>query len=70
MKIYLCPRCNFFGDEIKEYCPLCGCRMISECPECGHPIVNPLSYYCTACGFEFRKMTLPSKKARIKRWLN
>ncbi|HHM24129.1 MAG TPA: hypothetical protein ENJ23_03730 [Bacteroidetes bacterium] len=54
----ICPTCNFFclAEEDKHYCPLCGQKLIAECPNCSAPISFPYSKYCEKCGARLREI--------------
>lgn len=58
----ICPNCHYFGENGQKFCPLCGQVLISKCPKCELPISNPLSRYCTACGYRYEKEVIISEK--------
>jgi|AutmiccBRH37_all_1029493.scaffolds.fasta_scaffold85208_1 hypothetical protein len=61
----ICPHCNFFcgGNEIDEYCSICGSALQSRCPECQQKYDNPYAKYCKNCGNAIR--IINSEKGKI-----
>ncbi len=65
----ICPTCNFFclTTEDKNFCPLCGQKLIAQCPQCSAPITFPYSNFCEKCGTRLRNTEEQFKPIRRNR---
>ena len=41
------------GQQV-NFCPVCGSKAISQCPDCGHPFSFGVEVFCSQCGVRLR----------------
>ena len=51
----VCPKCKYYTpiSSGEKFCPICGTKLIHQCPECGREIVSPFDKYCPFCGHPY-----------------
>lgn len=57
-KVLICENGHYLGEACEmsheKYCPACGAKVLTECPNCGEPIRRnkyvAFTKYCASCG--------------------